>query len=475
MNKIFAFTYIVLFWCFMPGCTGDKKEFPVDETIYLNYKKLNLYYGDEVQLTISPTSGLYQWESGNNAIASISQSGALKATGKGSTYITVTNENGVVKELPVAVTVPSADKVTGRPGAYRAAVVLDIRSELIKEVKITRMDTNESQIANIGFQAGVTTVYYSGLDEGSYQFSVVCLDKYGMESDPVELNISVYGSDYENSIKGRRYNKEHLHAFGNGLFINWEDSGTGEAIEFTYINRVGNEVKELVESHNSYLILYDYATHPLTDLSYVTIMRPSGSIDDFRSQPTIIPVADIKDEVFVLKTTGVEKKGALVERLGCLHFDIGGEGIGFHDNGTTDGNKQYPRQKLYGDYMSNFVDFEGGGGNGTDESANLGYNDNGEWHAFTVYVEDAGNYAIDPRVGLNDASTKGVISVDGQEWAFSMTGWGGGWGSYKYYFAEAGGWENVPTFNLTHGFHKIVYRWASGGYNYQGLKITYKP
>ncbi|MDR1156062.1 MAG: hypothetical protein LBL04_15250, partial [Bacteroidales bacterium] len=469
---------IVLFCFLMPGCTGDKKEYPVDETIYLNYKRLDLYYGDEVQLTVSPGSGVYLWESGDNAIASISQSGALKTTGKGATYIAVTNENGIVKEIPVVVTVPSADRVTGRPGAYRAAVEVDVQSELIKEVRITRMNTNETQVIDVGFQARLDTVYFSGLAEGSYQFNVVCTDKFDMESDPVELTISVYGAIYESTVKSRSYNKEHLHAFGNGLYIIWEDSGIGDALEFTYTDRSsGEEVKEVIEGNNGYLVLYGYATYPLTDLSYVTIMRPSGSIDDFRSQSVVIPVSEIQDEVFVLKTDGVYLKNSTVERLSCLQFDIGGEGIAFHDNGTMQGNGKFPRQALYGDYMSDFVDFENGGNDGTNiEDANLGFNDNGEWHAFTVYVEDAGTYAIDPLVGLDSQNVSGVVSVDGEESPFGMTKWSGSsWSSFKYYFEEVGGWENVPKFTLEQGFHRIVYRWTSGGYNYRGLKITHQP
>jgi hypothetical protein len=460
----------------MPGCTGDKKEYPVDETIYLNYKSLDLYYGDEVQLTVSPGSGAYLWESGDNAIASISQSGALKATGKGVTYIAVTNENGIVKEIPVVVTVPSADRVTGRPGAYRTAVEVDVRLELIKEVRITRMDNDETQVIDLDFQARLDTVYFVGLAEGSYQFNVVCIDKFGMESDPVELRINAYGSIYESTIRNRSYNQEHLHAFGNGLFINWSDSGTGDAIEFTYTNREGVEVTEMIEGNNGYLVLYDYATHPLTDLSYVTVMRPSGSIDDFRSQSAVvIEPGAIKDEVFVLKTDGVHLKGPTVERLSCLQFDIGGEGIAFHDNGTTQGNGKFPRRALYGDSMSDFVDFEGGGDNGTNFDANFGYNDAGEWHAFTVYVEDPGTYAIDPLVGLDSNNVGCIISVDGFEYSRPMVGWNGSWGNYKYYFEEQGNWEDVPQFTLEQGFHRIVFRWTSGGYNYRGLKIqTYQ-
>jgi hypothetical protein len=176
----------------LSGC-NEIKEYSFDPVVYLDHQSLALYYGDELQLAASPASerDAIQWTSEDANVATVSSSGLITATGVGETRIVASLGTGKTS-LPVTVTVPTADRVTGITGNHRAGIELEITNDRVKTVKVTRLDNEQSQETEVNFQSGTVTVYYTGLDEGRYSFRVICIDKYENESVPVEISVEVY-------------------------------------------------------------------------------------------------------------------------------------------------------------------------------------------------------------------------------------------------------------------------------------------
>lgn len=127
MKKVFLLFLLALTFGFMCGC-GDKptpnpNPGPVDPvdpgdptdptdpvdpvveyTLTVSPEKLDLYVGDEAQITatVTPTTSLL-WSSSNNGVATI-KDGKVKAVASGKATITVSTEDGSVKK-EIAVTV----------------------------------------------------------------------------------------------------------------------------------------------------------------------------------------------------------------------------------------------------------------------------------------------------------------------------------------------------------------------------------
>jgi hypothetical protein len=451
-KNIIKIASCALFTLIVCACV-KQKEFDVERTIYVNHERLALYFGDEVNLTASPSSGTYSWATGDSNIASVNSSGQVQATGVGTTYILVTNQDGTEKEIPVVVTIPNAQRIIGRPGRYRAAVELEITIDRIKDVKITRMDTLEEVINNVDFQTGTITAYFTGLNTGRYQFRVVCIDEYGNESTPTILYIIVYGDEFQARVEPRPIRV--ITTFGNGLVVGWQDPDIGDFIEFEYTDVDGQQVMQRIEGNAIGSYLLDFRVRPMSNLSYVTIFLPEEtSIDEFRSNPVDISHL-INDMTIVVDV------GETIILAG--HFDLGGEGIGFSD---ADGpRKMNSLRPDIGDYLGTRVDIEGNGG--------IGYTNAGEWQMYTVYVETAGIYEIDWHISANGNTLGCYVEVNGiKSIDYPMVG-NGAWGDWRYYCEH--NVIDAPRFNLEQGLNKVRYYYLAGNFNYNGLRIKSIP
>jgi hypothetical protein len=91
------------------GCTRyPEKE--VTNQPFVNKKVLNMYVGDEVQITASPSDAAFHWSSDNEEVASVSQSGVVTAIGEGLATISVASENDKTNvDVRVKTFVPLAD------------------------------------------------------------------------------------------------------------------------------------------------------------------------------------------------------------------------------------------------------------------------------------------------------------------------------------------------------------------------------
>ena len=86
-------------------------------------------------------------------------------------------------------------------------------------------------------------------------------------------------------------------------------------------------------------------------------------------------------------------------RVEAEDYDLGGEGISYHD--TTPGNAG-------GAYRHDDVDIEIANG-----ITNIGWVRNGEWLAYTAVVAEAGNYTVTARVASPNNGCAAYLSVDG--------------------------------------------------------------
>jgi hexosaminidase len=93
---------------------------------------------------------------------------------------------------------------------------------------------------------------------------------------------------------------------------------------------------------------------------------------------------------------------ALPGTIQAEDYDLGGEGVAYHD--TSGGNQ-------VGQYRHDDVDIEATAGGGFD----VGYVDAGEWLEFTVEVASAGSYRVSFRSATQNPGASFSLSVDGMD------------------------------------------------------------
>jgi hypothetical protein len=101
--------FCVLLFGLAYGCT-PYPAYEITHPPFVNSTSLNLYVGDEVQLTASPVGENFAWSSDNEAVASVSQTGLVKALGEGLSSIVVKSSNDEVRiDVRVRIFIPLTD------------------------------------------------------------------------------------------------------------------------------------------------------------------------------------------------------------------------------------------------------------------------------------------------------------------------------------------------------------------------------
>lgn len=147
---------------------------------------------------------------------------------------------------------------------------------------------------------------------------------------------------------------------------------------------------------------------------------------------------------------------AIPGQLEAEAYDLGGEGIAYHDDTTRSGD--------VGFRPDDAVDSEGTGEGGY----NVGYIAAGEWLEYTVNVTQAGAYFIDVRVAspytgkslhidLDDQNISGTVAIPNTT----------GWQTYQT--------VSVTTPPLTTGTHIVRVTMDTDGFNLNYLNFRYKP
>jgi hypothetical protein len=288
----------------LSGCVSTEQE-DVKEVIFVDRASLALFFGDTEQLTASPTEATFNWSSEDEAVAKVSATGFVEAVGVGSTRIVVTHDD-VRTYIPLTVTIPGLDKVTATGGFKR--VLLDITAgDKIKSVKISHNGSSQPIIVTVA-QAGLFTQEINGLDENTYTFTVVAIDKYDNEADPTELKVKVYGDDYVSNFVRPRTIQSFKTTGDNNLSITWQpvDPANGALYTELVYTAVGGTEKTLVIpttdvavelsdylfgqeiKHRTFYLAIDPVSSDLQTVvpAYVPLNKLKSSVVDFSSEIT---------------------------------------------------------------------------------------------------------------------------------------------------------------------------------------------
>jgi hypothetical protein len=102
-NRLIQAMCILCCGWMLSGCTKGQIE-EAEKRIFVDHASLNMTVGDEVKITASPTNETFIWESDDVAVATVSASGEVRATGAGRTNIIVSYDD-VRRTIPVDVVV----------------------------------------------------------------------------------------------------------------------------------------------------------------------------------------------------------------------------------------------------------------------------------------------------------------------------------------------------------------------------------
>jgi hypothetical protein len=320
------------------------------------------------------------------------------------------------------------------------------------ETKAKEYPVDRSQIDTLAMET-----VFENFPEGSYTFEFINLDAEGHRSLGVSTTIEVIGDRYRSGLRNRPISIATK--FGNGYALVW---GASDCIysDLSYKTVDGRTVNLQLPSdaeagETPRMLVYDSDGSGFTQTTYY--LYKTETFEEVVAVPASIYsyFNDVSGMLTSSETT--------ILRPG--DFDLGGEGIGFHDSNTGhdpgSGGANY-RPNL-GDFGSAAMDIEGDGGN-------IGYSNPGEWVQYTVEVVDEDFYEIDWYISVNNSSGSACrVEVDGSSLGSYPLVNNGDWSSWRYYCER----NNVipPYLRLTKGKHTVRFIWEAGGFNFNGLRI----
>jgi hypothetical protein len=295
------------------------------------------------------------------------------------------------------------------------------------------------------------------MPEGSFSFEFINWDSEGNRSVSLSASAEIPGDRYRATFNNRPI--DIATKFGNGYALVWGVSDCDYSI-VSYKTVGGSEVTLRLPADSAdvtpRMLLYDFDGVSLTQTTYYTLKSAVFS-DEIVAPAEVYTDFNDVSATLTSSTTAIARPG---------DFDLGGEGIGFHDSNTGhdpgSGGANY-RPNL-GDFGSAAMDIEGDGGN-------IGYSNAGEWVQYTVNVEEADYYAIDWYISVNRSSGSAChIEVDGSVvgGSFPLVN-NGQWSDWRYY-CEVNG-IIPPYLHLTQGKHTVRFVWDETGFNFNGLRI----
>ncbi|UXP31992.1 carbohydrate-binding protein [Reichenbachiella agarivorans] len=134
-------------------------------------------------------------------------------------------------------------------------------------------------------------------------------------------------------------------------------------------------------------------------------------------------------------------------RIEAQDYDMGGEGVAYHDTDATNNG---------GQYRTDGVDIENNGD--SSGNFNIGWMNTGEWLEYTTNVNSTMNYHFYVRVSSINGNGQFKILVDGNDVSSTQS------------VPNTGGWQSyttltIPNVNLSSGQHVVRIEVVSGGMN----------
>jgi hypothetical protein len=293
------------------------------------------------------------------------------------------------------------------------------------------------------------------LPEGSLSFEFITWDNKGNRSLSMIKSVEVPGDKYKASLRNRPI--YIATKFGNGYALVWNTSNCMYS-DLSYKTVAGENVSIRLPADNENetprMYLYDFDGVSLTQTTYYLYKTP-----------VFVDTIVVAPEVHTgFNDVSVTLTSSAVVIAGPGHFDLGGEGVGFHDSNSSHdpGSNGANYRPNLGDFESAAMDIEGAGGN-------IGYTNNGEWLMYTVDVRDEGDYEIDWYISVNGSGAACHLEVDDKVFDTYPMVSNGHWSNWRYY-CELNG-VAPPVHYFTRGKHKVKFVWNSGGFNFNGLRF----
>jgi hypothetical protein len=257
MKTRFFISIAILVAC-LSGCDDEVTKDPVETYVYVNLNSVNLFFGDQIQLSANPVGGTFTWASLDPAIATVSATGLVEAVGVGSTDITVTHSGASTTAIPVTVTVPTVDKFVVVGGEGKFYIGVQTLSERIKTARIFWNNGADSTDIAIEHTVGSFSTVVDYSNESNTTLSAVCFDKFGNRSIPSEVTATM--------VTNRNIVSAQVIPAKGTLSIQWGPIENAYC-EFTYTDQSGQPASKRVLASESATELSEYKS----DFRYRTV------------------------------------------------------------------------------------------------------------------------------------------------------------------------------------------------------------
>lgn len=199
MNRVLYRVSFIFSGLLMLSACSYGPERDVEYTIYTTNSTIELIEGEEFQITASPTTQTFTWETTDASVATVSSTGLVRAIGDGACFINITSSEGLKKSIPVDVIkslpiegVSVSDKanhtiVDALPILMGKTIVLaasPIPSNYNEKIPFNIIwESSDKNIVTVDENGIVTPVYY-----GNAEITVTVADKPSVKKViPVEV------------------------------------------------------------------------------------------------------------------------------------------------------------------------------------------------------------------------------------------------------------------------------------------------
>lgn len=164
------------------------------------------------------------------------------------------------------------------PGNNRVKLRLFVPPTRVEQIEIKWGTNNSVKVIKSQTSNGVADVIIPDLEEGDQFFTIICYDKFGNASLPMEVNVMVYGAYYQSQLRNVSVTSCTYKA--SALTVKWGNApsqSTGVQLEYTNTADVATVVWKPIPAQTN---ISDYKAG--TTIKYSTIFKPvSACIDSF--------------------------------------------------------------------------------------------------------------------------------------------------------------------------------------------------
>lgn len=345
------------------------------------------------------------------------------------------------------------DSVDVYPGIGRVKFEWEIKADpRIAKVEIAWMEgaeikSREYSVTRTDDGRFMMNATIENIPEGNYSFEFTTMDGEGNRSKSSPYIVDIYGEQYQRYMAHRYAKATRL---GNGTAIVWQAAdSTLSYVDLFYTDTEGvNRKMRVLPEDERTVILHE------GNIDIISVYKSPNELDTLRATKKALPLSNN-----LQYTVGTD----VACEIPIVHFDLGGEGVGYHDNDPNNrgGNAAYRNDMGDSDCG---VDVEG--------NLNTGYSDPGEWMQYTVNVEEEGDYFFDVNLSVNGGSAAYSLIVNGEKTAICNMRNNSSWNSWRWYHASNRD-EPQLKIHLKKGRNEIRFFLDGGGYNIMKLSLTH--